>query len=207
MPIRTAEQAHIEIGHHFPALNALVKEVHQDFLLKCREIAHILEAGTRASIYRDIMVRKIREYCDGAGDKPNGAHFHRKGQLALMGLESRYLVRVKRLRKGFSVGVSPTHASAQYDANEMPDYAASLIPESQEATLLYLGWEVPENAPGEIMAFLVCNNQNRQVSWAIPLGDGDSGRGIQEELPNTGDSGTGASRVRIKAAAKRKINE
>lgn len=92
-------------------------------------------------------------------------------------------MRVKRLAAGFTASVSPTHASAQYDANELPDYARTLFPGVAEATLLYLGWSVPENAPGEIEVCLVCNDANRNLLWALPLGDADSGCGIQQPLP------------------------
>lgn len=177
--MRSVEDAKAEIGHHFPGLMALAREVHARFQQECRTIAPLLEARSRASIYRDIFVRHLRDYCDAT----QGAHYHRKNQLVLVGLESQYLVRVKRLAAGFTVSVSPTHASEQYDANALPDYARTLFPGAAEATLLYLGWSVPENAPGEIEVYLVCNDANRNLLWALPLGDADSGRGIQQPLP------------------------
>src|SRR5690606_4160586 len=118
VPIRSVEDAQAEIGHHFAGLAALGREAHTFFLEKCREVAPMMEPRTRASMYRDIIVRKLRDYCDVT----DGAHLHRKNQLTLVGLESKYALRVKRLAVGFSVGVSPTYASEQYDANEMPDY-------------------------------------------------------------------------------------
>lgn len=128
----------------------------------------------------------------------------RKGQLYLVGLDSKYAFRVKQLSGGFSVSVSPTHASAQYDANEMPAYAADLFPEGSEATLLYLGWSIPENAPTEINVYLVCNDTRRDVLWAIPLEGGDEGRGIQQPLPIADDDS--GVRVRVKPGTKRKAN-
>jgi hypothetical protein len=194
VPIRSIEDAQAEIGHHFHGLGALGREVHADFLRDCRVIAPLMEARTRASLYRDMFIRKLRDYCDGT----SGAHLYRKNQLVLVGLESRYALRVKRLCVGFSVGVSPTEASEQYDANEMPEYAAGLFPDAPEATLLYLGWSVPENAPHEISLYLVCNDSNRNVLWAIALSDGDDGRGIQAPLPIDGDDDGVGIRVLVK---------
>lgn len=184
VPIRSAEQAQAEIGHHFAGLAALGSEAHAFFQDKCRALAPIMESRTRASLYRDIILRKLRDYCDTTA----GAHLYRKSQLSLVGLESRYALRVKRLAAGFSVGVSPTYASKQYDANKLPDYAADLFLDAPETTLLYFGWSVPENAPGDFKMYLVCNDTNRNVLWAISLDEGeDDGRGIPTPLPLDGD--------------------
>lgn len=188
LPIRTADEAAADIGHHFEGIRTLGVAVHKDFLEKCRLIAPVLNSSTRASIYRQIFVRMLHDYCDATA----GAQLHRKNQLVLVGLANKYLLRVKKLRQGFSVGVSPTYASEDYDANQLPGYAADLYPEAPEATLLYLGWSVPENAPTEISLYLVCNDVNREVLWVIPITAGDDGRGIQEPLPIVGDdSGVG----------------
>lgn len=195
MPIRSAEDAEAEIGHHFVGLAAVGREAHALFLAECRTVAPMMESRTRASLYRDIIVRKLRDYCDNT----SGAHLHRKNQLTLVGLESRYALRVKRLAVGFSVGVSPTHASEQYDANKLPDYASDLFPDAPQATLLYFGWSVPENAPGEFKMYLVCNDSNRNVLWAIALDEGDDdGRGIQTPLPIDGDDEGVGIRVLVK---------
>lgn len=202
MPIRTAEQTQADIGHHFGPIAALAREVHADFRRDCRVIAPLLNSATRASIYRQIFVRKLRDYCD----LKSGAHFLRKGQLCLVGLESRYAFRVKQLCSGFGVAVSPTLASEQYDGNEMPEYALDLFPGSAQATLLYLGWSTPENAPADINVYFVCNDEQRNVLWAIPLEGGDDGRAIQEPLPMQGDGGGNGVRVRVKGADERKAN-
>ncbi len=163
--------------------------------MKCREIAPMLNTSTKASIYRQIFVRMLHDYCDATA----GAHLHRKNQLVLVGLAGKYLLRVKKLRQGFYVGVSPTFASEHYDGNRLPDYATDLYPEAPEATLLYLGWSIPENAPTEISLYLVCNDANREVLWVIPLSGGDDGRGITIPLPLEGDDDTGLGiRVRVK---------
>lgn len=193
MPIRTAEQASREIGHHFSPIAALARLVHERFRQDGRELAPFLNSSTRAAVYRQIFIRYLRDYCDATG----GAHLFRKGQLYLVGLENKYAFRVKQLSAGFSVSVSPTHASEQYDANEMPEYATDLWPESSQATLLYLGWSIPENAPMEISVYLICNDEQRNVAWAIPLEGGDEGRGIQQPLPVDGDSPDGV-RIRVK---------
>lgn len=194
MPIRSMDDAKADIGHHFSGLEALGREVHADFLRECRVLAPVMESRTRASLYRDMFIRKLRDYCDSTA----GAHLHRKSQLVLIGLESRYALRVKRLGEGFAVGVSPTQASEQYDANELPDYATDLFADGPGATLLYLGWSVPENAPHQISLYLVCNDANRNVLWAIALSDGDDGRGIQAPLPIDGDDDGIGIRVVVK---------
>lgn len=195
MTTRSMEDASTDIGHHFDGLKGLGGEVHADFMRLCREIAPLMDPRTRASLYRDMFVRKLRDYCD----ETKGAHFYRKDQLVLVCLESKYTLRVKRLTTGFAVGVSPTLASEQYDANELPEYATSLFPDADQTTLLYLGWSVPENAPGAIELYLVCNDSNRNVLWAIALGDGDDGRGVQQPLPMEGDGDEGVGiRIRVK---------
>lgn len=201
MPICSAEDANADIGHHFPGLLAVGRDVHAFYTQECRTIAPMLEPRSKASIYRDVFVRKLRDYCDSTP----GAHLHRKSQLVLVGLENKYTLRVKRLSNGFSVGVSPTRASELYDANEMPDYASSLFPDAPEATLLYLGWSVPENAPNLIDIYLVCNDTNRNVLWAISLSDGDDGRGLQQPLPIDDDDENVAVRVLVKGG-ERKAN-
>lgn len=200
MPIRSVEDAKAEIGHHFSGLAALGREAHAFFVAECRTVAPFMEPRTRASLYRDIIVRKLRDYCDDT----NGAYLYRKNQLTLVGLESQYALRVKRLAAGFSVGVSPTHASQEYDANRMPEYAASLFPDALDATLLYFGWSIPENAPGEFKMYLVCNDSNRNVVWAISLDDGDGdGRGIQTPLPIDGDEEGVGIRVVVKGSERK----
>ena len=202
MSIRTAEEATDDIGHHFGGLAALAREVHSDFRRDCRAIAPLLNTATRASIYRQIFIRKRRDFCDANA----GTHLFRRGQLYLVGLDNRYAFRVKQLSHGFGVAVSPTHASEQYDANKMPQYAADLFPEDAEPTLLYLGWAIPENAPSEINVYLVCNDSRRNVLWAVPLEGGDDGRGIQQPLPEFGEGGGDGIRIRVKGANERKAN-
>lgn len=199
--VRTAEDAQAEIGHHFPTLIQIAADVHNEFRANCRAIATFIEPRTKACIYRDAFIRKLRDYCDLP---TNGAHLHRKNQLVLVGLESRYAMRVKQLASGFAVGVSPTRASELYDSNEMPAYASDLFPDAPEVTLLYLGWSVPENAPGQINLYLVCNDSNREVLWVIPLSENDEGRGIQAPLPVENDNGDDSGiRVRVKRDKKR----
>jgi hypothetical protein len=194
LPIRSEADAKKVLGQHFAGLAEVGREAHSYYLSECRTIAPIMEPRTKASLIRDIMVRKLRDYCD----KTDGAHLHRKHQLTLVGLESCYVLRVKRLAAGFAVGVSPTQASKQYDANELPDYANELFEDAPEATLLYLGWSVPENSPNEFKLYLICNNSRRQVLWAIALDDGqDDGRRVPVPLPLEDDDRVGI-RVRVK---------
>ena len=202
MPIRTIDEARVDLATHIDGLGALLDAAHQEFREKCREIAPVLDMRSRASIYRDIIVKGLREYCDATSK----ATFLRRGQLCLAGLENKYVLRAKRLRNGFSVGVSKTVASETYDANEVPESVVDLLPADSVTTCLYLGWAVSENAPNEISKYLVCNDGDRHLAWAIPLG-GDDGSVAVQELPLAPTPAGDVPRVRVKGAPKRKANE
>lgn len=203
MPVRTLEQAKIDLALHLKPLSDLMDRAHAEFQRECRGIAHKLDARSRASIYRDLIVRNLREFCDEAV----GATTHRKGQLTLVGINNRWLLRVKRLRKGFTVAVSPTAASREFDANQVPEAAVDLFPDAPAATCIYFGWSVPENAPQTITKFLVCNDASRQVLWSLPLDD-ETPPTVVETLPlaPVGPANP-PSRIRVKAARKLSANE
>lgn len=204
VPLCTVEQAKAELGHHLNALGEIMDACHAEFMRECRNIAHKLDARSKASIYRDLIVRGLRAYCEDV----TGATTHRKGQLTLIGLENNWLLRVKRLREGFAVAVSPTQASRDYDANKVPEAIAGLFPDSPPATCIYFGWSVSENAPGSINKFLVCNDENRRLAWALPLDDYGTPPSTVVDLPFTSPpTPQTPSRVRVKGAAKRKVND
>jgi hypothetical protein len=201
--VRTMDQAKEDLALHLKPLGALMDAAHAEFQNECRSIAHKLDARSRASIYRDLIIRNLREYCD----ETPGATTHRKGQLTLVGLENNWLLRVKRLRQGFAVAVSPTHASRDYDANQVPASMIDLFPADVGATCIYFGWSVAENAPGSISKFLVCNDENRQMAWALPLDESDSPPPAVVDLPLEPSAPSEPPRVRVKGAPKRKVNE
>lgn len=203
MPIRTEAQARADLERHLDPLNDLFTAAHQEFRDKAQGIAHSLTMSARAIVYRDLILKQARAYADGGA---NGAHLHRKSQLLLLGLENRYLLRVKKLRQGFTVAVSPTRAAGHYDGNRLPDYATDMFPGCEDATLLYLGWMIPENAPDEIARFLVCNDTDRTLLWAIPLGEGKTAPPEQQELPMVGGPSDAPVKIRIKAAGQKKAN-
>lgn len=206
MSFRPADQAMTDLSEYFTPLGKLIDAAHHEFIEQCREIAHKLEMRSRASIYRDLIVRKLREFCD----ETPGVTFISKRQLRIVGLKNNWIIRVKRLRSGFTVAVSPTIASRQYDANEVPDALVDLLPNNPPATCLYLGWSVPENAPSSILKFLVCNDERREFAWAIPLGsDEPPAPSVVEELPfpPSGPDEGPRRRVRIRRAATRKADE
>lgn len=203
MTVRTLDQAKEDLALHLKPLGDLMDAAHAEFQRECRSIAHKLDARSRASIYRDLIVRNLREYCDEAA----GATTLRKGQLTLIGLENNWLLRVKRLREGFAVAVSPTYASREYDANQVPASMIDLFPGSPGATCIYFGWSVAENAPGSISKFLVCNDENRRMAWALPLGDSESPPAITVDLPlEPVVPAAEPRRVRLKVTPGRKIN-
>ena len=203
MSIRTADQANADLKHHLEPLGQLMDAAHEEFQRECRGIAAKLDMRSRASIYRDLIIRNLRDYCDVT----TGATTIRKGQLVLVGLDNKWVLRVKRLGKGFGVAVSPTAASREYDANQLPVSVASLFPTDDAPTCIYFGWSVSENAPGSISKYLVCNNEARQPLWAIPLGDSDAPPAVTADLPLAPTAPEPARRVRVKVAAKRKVNE
>jgi len=201
---RTAEQARSDLKDHLGPLAALMDAAHEEFQRECRGIAHKLDVRSRASIYRDLIVRNLREYCDNTP----GATTIRRGQLFLVGLENNWLLRVKRLRNGFGVAVSPTVASRVYDANQIPASVTGLFPNHPPPTCIYFGWVVAENAPTEINKYLVCNDEARQLAWALPLDDNGYQPSITEELPFSPAPPDGEPRrVRVKGTPARKINE
>jgi len=203
LPVRTLDQAKEDLAPHLTPLGDLMDAAHAEFQRECRGIAHKLDARSRASIYRDLIVRNLREYCDAT----TGATTHRKGQLTLIGLENNWLLRVKRLRQGFAVAVSPTNASREYDANQVPASIIDLFPGSPAATCIYFGWSVAENAPGSISKFLVCNDESRRMAWALPLGDSDSPPATTIDLPLEPVAPTAEPRrVRVKVTPSRKVN-
>lgn len=204
MPLRTEAQARADLESHLGPLNDMFEAAHQEFRENCRGIAHIIEMRTRASVYRDLILKHARAYADS--EKKNGAYLHRKKQLLLLGLETKYLCRVKKLRQGFAVAVSPTAASGQYDGNTLPKYAAGIFPGCEDATLLYLCWTIPENAPDRIDRYLVCNNFDRSLLWAIPLGEGESSPAHQEQLPLGHGPEDEPVRIRIKAKGTKREN-
>ncbi|MER9890031.1 hypothetical protein NKJ48_31095 [Mesorhizobium sp. M0114] len=198
MPIRTAEDAVTDLRTHLQPLAALMDAAHEEFQRECRMIAHKLDARSRASIYRDLIVRNLREYCDVTAK----ATTVRKGQLLLVGLENNWILRVKRLRDGYSVAVSPTAAS------RLPASVVDLFPDSPAPTCVYFGWSVAENAPGLISKYLVCNDEARRFAWAVPLDRTGTSPTVTEQLPLIPLAPTGeARRVRVKRSPARKVNE
>lgn len=203
MPIRTEAQARADLERHLGPLNNLFEAAHQEFREHARGLAPTMDLSTRAMVYRGLIWKHARAYTD---EGKNGAYLHKRSQLLLLGLEGQYLCRVKKLRQGFSVAVSPTVAAEHYDGNRLPDYAADIFPGCEDATLLYLGWTIPENAPDQIDRYLVCNNPDRSFAWAIPLGDGKPGATEQSDLPFGHGPEDAPVRIRLKAADAKKAN-
>ncbi|MBF0304444.1 MAG: hypothetical protein HQL41_02165 [Alphaproteobacteria bacterium] len=203
MSRRSGDDARRDLGPHFPELARLLDEAYREFLEKTREFAHKLETGTKASIIRDLSLRRLREYCDTAP----GAHFFKKGNLSLICFNNNWVLRIKQLRSGFKVAVSPTGSSKAYDRNELPTSMASLLPTEPPATCLYLGWAVPENAPSRIQKFVVCNNEFRELDWALPLDEDGPTPPERLPLPEPPEPPAERNRVRVKEEKKRRANE
>jgi len=199
MPIRTEAEARADLGRHLGPLDDLFEAAHHEFRENGRALAPTMCMTTRAMVYRGLILKQARAYAD---EGKNGVHLHKKDQLLLVCLEGKYLLRVKKLRQGFTVAVSPTSAGEHYDGQRLPDYASDIFPGCEHATLLYLGWTIPENAPDQIARYLVCNDTNREPLWAIPLGEGNPPVPTEQLLPMEGGSGDAPARIRIKASKK-----
>lgn len=199
MPIRTEAEAREDLRQHLAPLDGLFEAAHREFRENGRSLAPTMCLTTRAMVYRGLIWKHARAYAE---EGKNGVHLHKKDQLLLIGLEGKYLLRVKKLRQGFSVAVSPTAASEHYDGQRLPDYAGDLFPGCEDATLLYLGWTIPENAPDQISRFLVCNDTSRELLRAIPLSEGGPSVPTEQLLPMEGGAGNAPARIHIKGAKK-----
>lgn len=201
VPYRTLEQAMMDLPPFFEAFAAELDAAHAEFREKGRELLPRLGNSAKASCIRDIAVRRMIEMCD----RVPGAHYIQKGQLGVIGLSNNWIVRIKKLR-GFSVSVSPTFASDDYNRNAVPKSLQGVLFQAPPATCIYLGWSIPENAPHMIEKYLVCNNSYAEVAWVIPL---DSySRPPAEDLfgPSTPPPEGEPRRVRIKEGGRRKAD-
>jgi len=204
MPFRPIDQATLDLQPYFEDIVRHMDEAHAFFLEEARKLAPHLGAGTKAAVIRDLIIRRMREFCEERA----GAQLIKKGNLAVIGLLNNWVVRVKQLRGDFTVAVSPTGASHEYDRNEVPESLKGELPFEPPATCIYLGWTVPENAPERIEKFLVCNRQNGSVGWVIPLDDYSTPPPAALDLPDPSQPPPGEERrVRVRAERRRKSNE
>jgi hypothetical protein len=111
MPVRPLDQAQLSIGPYVDDIVQIVHESHSHFVSVCGSILHSLEAGTKASVMRDLIIVRLRAWCDDT----LGVHFFRQGNLCWIGFKNNWIARVKLLDDRFGVGVSPTGASDQYN--------------------------------------------------------------------------------------------
>src|SRR5579872_6319089 len=161
------DEAEADLAVYYPSLVEELDAALAEFREETRRIAPRLHARTQAGIIRDLTVRRMREWCD----RTQGATFISRGQLSVVGLQNNWVVRVKRVRGDFKVAVSRTQASEAYDRNEVPLSIASDFLEEPEATCLYLGWFIPENAPTRMGKFIICNDGAGYRSWVRALDD------------------------------------
>ena len=171
MAPRSKTDAEAVFQKHYEGLASCVKEGHATYIDRHGSGLAALEAGTKRSMVRDYIVSRLEDLADG-GDKSNGLHFVKKGCRSYLGVENKFVIRVKHVDHKFKVGVSPTNDSRCFNRNEVPDDISSEFGE-EEPTALYLGWWTNENAPMVPETALVCNNYAGEVAWVLPIiGDG-----------------------------------
>jgi hypothetical protein len=203
---RSIDAAETDLASFHSSLVQEMDSAFAEFLEVTRPIAPRLTASTKASIYRDLAVRRMREWCD----RTPGAEFISRGQLGVVGLSNNWLIRIKKMRAGFKVAVSPTNASEAYDQNDVPQSIARWLLEEPPATCLYLAWFLPENAPTRVGKFLICNDEEGLRSWVRALDDGSDPPAPNLDLiplappPTPPDQ---PRRVRVRGERERKTNE
>lgn len=114
-------------------------------------------------------------------DKTNGVQYSQVGNLKWFGFQNHWICRIKHIDDRYLVGVSPTDASDEYDRNKVPEAISRNLISSDPATMLYIGWQVTENAPASPAVSLVCNNANGEPEWIWPFSG--QGPGSQLVLP------------------------
>jgi hypothetical protein len=175
-----------------------------EYLEETRRIAPRLHLRTQAAIYRDLTIRRMREWCD----RTPGAEFISRGATGCDRPSNKWILRVKKMGPGFRVAVSPTTASEAYDRNEVPDSLGPDLFQEAPATCLYLSWFMPENAPTRIGKFLICNDEQGARSWVRALDEGSMPPPQEFNFgpppPSPPDE---RRRVRIRDERQRKTNE
>ena len=133
MAWRSLDDAEVDLSRFYQPFVDELDAAFAEFREVTRQIAPRLHSRTQASIIRDRTVRRMREWCD----RTSGAEFIVKGQLGVVGLVNNWVVRIKKMNRGFKVAVSRTEASEAYDRNEVPSAIANLF-QDPPATCLYL---------------------------------------------------------------------
>jgi len=196
MPVRPLSEAQQVIGPHTADIVSIVEQAHNEFIGVCGSILHALEQRTKAGLVRDLIVDRMRAWAD----RTAGVQFFREGNLCWVGFKNNWIARVKLLDDRFTVGVSPTEASAQYNRNNPPDSIEKTLLNEDAATLLYLGWRTTENAPLKPDVALVCNNGYGEPAWIWPLRGTEPPPGLELPIPDApADQNDGDRRIRIKA--------
>ncbi len=103
MAWRSLEEADADSAAYYASFVEEMDAAFAEYREETRRIAPRLHARTQAGIIRDLAVRRMREWCD----RTPGATFISRGQLSVIGLVNRWVVRIKRTRSDFRVAVRP----------------------------------------------------------------------------------------------------
>jgi hypothetical protein len=198
MPIRPLADAQRDLEQYRDAIVDCVLKAH-DAYLKMPGL-HRFSLGCKA----DMLSCLIRHHLCGWVDGEFGVNVIRRRNLEAFSLGNNWVMRVKKMDDLFHVGVSPTYSSDQYDHNEVPAYMAATLLDEERATLLYLGWQVMDNAPDRPQICLICNNGQAEVHWVWALAGTEPMPGLALPVPELPIAPKFAVHVRIKADAPKK---
>lgn len=198
MPIRPLADAQRDLDQYRDKIVECVLQAHDEYLLIPG--LHRFPLGCKA----DMLSSLIRHYLSRWADEEFGVNVIRRGNLEAFGLGNNWIMRVKKMDDLFRVGVSPTFSSDQYDHNEVPANIASTLLDEDQATLLYLGWQVMDNAPDRPQICLICNNGHAEVHWVWALAGSEPMTPLALPVPDLPVAPQPGIRVKVKADAPRK---
>lgn len=200
MPTRPIEDAQRDLEHYRDAIVDCVLRAHVEYLTVPG--LHRLTLGCKS----DMLSNLIRHYLRVWSETQRGVDFFSNGNLHTFTFGNNWIVRVKKMDDLYRVGVSPTIASDQYDRNEIPENITATLLGEAEATLLYLGWQVMDNAPKQPHISLICNNRFGEVHWVWPLSgpEPEPPLPLPLPLPELPSAPEPSVRIRVRAGASQK---
>lgn len=150
MAARSQEHGEEVFKPHLERIAEFVHDATKEFYTVYGREIHSLESWTQASIIRDLIVKRMKAYCETT----SGLQPIRDGNASYFGFDSKFLAKVKRLGVGFHPNVSNSQAALQFDSQEVPEFQGELI-EQVDATTVYVGYVPTVNDPLSPPVFLV----------------------------------------------------
>lgn len=162
MAFRCLDEGSETLGPHLSHWAGIVHEAFAEVYRKYGDDFHELEAWTKAGIIRDKIVARFRTYCE----ERSGLHPIRERNASYFGIDSKFLVKVKKFGAGFRVNLPQTGSANLFDTQTSPLQDNELF-ESLDPTTVYVGYVPTENAPLSPPVFVVCKNDEGKVAWFI----------------------------------------